>query len=237
MPELTHSTSTPLRRRGLFVVVEGPDFVGKTTLVATLASKWPEIFPNRTHKDLKTCREPGATTVGEKIRSALLDNYNPNSVAPAQATEYCLFCAARCQLAEKILKPGLASGLDILLDRYWLSTLVYQGLDVFKDTVKAFSAITHDSWRFGWPEPDYWIIGDADINLLIKRQQRRLDTNRLDPDDEKMTITRAERYRWATDVLRNHTDKPVIQYKAVDDSDTVVNHVIKSLQEYERVQS
>jgi dTMP kinase len=109
---------------GTFIVVEGPEGSGKSTLVAGLADRMLErgIDPVRV-------REPGGTPVAEAVRKALLDP--DHEVDPL--AEVFLFLAARAELVAKVINPSLADGRIVLADRFALSTEVYQvagrGLD------------------------------------------------------------------------------------------------------------
>lgn len=107
-----------MKTRGIFISLEGIDGSGKSTLarslVYTLASK---------HKVL-SLREPGGTVISEKIREMLLDVRNDGIIGKAEAM---LYAAARCQLVEEVIRPGLDQGMIIIADRYLDSTVAYQG--------------------------------------------------------------------------------------------------------------
>ena len=111
--------ATPARHPGLFVALEGPDGSGKTTqaarLVAWLAS---------TGRDVVACREPGGTALGERLRSILLDR---SDVVIGMRAEMLLFMSSRAQLVEEVIRPSLTRGAVVVVDRFLLSTLVYQG--------------------------------------------------------------------------------------------------------------
>ena len=104
---------------GLLLVLEGGEGVGKTTqwqrLSARLAESGAEVL---------ALREPGGTPSGDKIRALLLDPASQLS----SATEALLFAASRAELVVQAVRPALNRGLIVLLDRYLLSTYVYQGV-------------------------------------------------------------------------------------------------------------
>lgn len=109
---------------GLFVVVEGPEGSGKSTLVRALAERMTAAG-----QEPVVVREPGGTSVAESARRALLEA--DHQVAPV--AELFLFLAARADLTAQVLRPELDRGRVVLADRFTLSTEVYQvvgrGLD------------------------------------------------------------------------------------------------------------
>jgi dTMP kinase len=104
--------------RGFFVVVEGPDGAGKSTLAAGLVHRM-----QRLGWDPVSVREPGGTPAAEAIRAAFLDP--SNRFAPR--TELLYICAARAHLVQEVIQPALDAGRAVVGDRYELSTLAYQG--------------------------------------------------------------------------------------------------------------
>ncbi len=107
------------RRKGLFVVLEGPDKSGKSTQARRLIG----ALLSRGIKCLHT-REPGGTGVAEAIRKILLDP----SLRVSPTAELFLYEASRAQHTEQVLRPALAEGRVVVCERYTLSTDVYQGL-------------------------------------------------------------------------------------------------------------
>jgi dTMP kinase len=99
------------------IVFEGPEGVGKTTQVAKLAERL-----SAAGKTVVTLREPGGTPLGDEVRRLLLD---PKSEVSPNA-EALLFMASRAQLVQKKIRPALAEGAFVILDRFFLSTYAYQ---------------------------------------------------------------------------------------------------------------
>ncbi len=102
----------------MFVSFEGLDGSGKSTQLELLRDALVEAG-----RDVVSTREPGGTAVGERIRELLLEG--PELTAWAEAA---LFAAARAELAERVIRPALARGADVLCDRYVDSSLAYQGV-------------------------------------------------------------------------------------------------------------
>lgn len=106
--------------RGRLIAIEGPDGAGKTTQVRRLAERL-----RGEGVDVLTTREPGGTALGERIRDLLLD---PASGEIDVRTELFLFMASRARLCEEVVGPAVAAGRTVILDRYLLSSVVYQGV-------------------------------------------------------------------------------------------------------------
>jgi dTMP kinase len=102
----------------VFVTFEGLDGSGKTTQVELL-SQWLE----REGREVVATREPGGTSLGERIRELVL---NGGPIAPW--SEAALFAAARAELVDRVIGPALAGGADVVCDRYLDSSLAYQGI-------------------------------------------------------------------------------------------------------------
>ncbi len=103
----------------MFIVFDGLDGGGKSTQLELLAQWF-----RRQHKSVVVAKDPGSTELGEQIRSILLGKHDTPIDIRA---EMMLFTTARTQLVEQIVRPALARNEIVLLDRYILSTVVYQG--------------------------------------------------------------------------------------------------------------
>ncbi|MGA8576963.1 MAG: dTMP kinase [Candidatus Cybelea sp.] len=102
----------------MFVVVEGIEGSGKSTLVGGLAERLRADGYNVT-----VTREPGGTALGNSIREMFLDR----DVTIAPLAEACLVNAARAQHVADVIRPALEAGRVVLCDRFTDSTLAYQG--------------------------------------------------------------------------------------------------------------
>ena len=101
----------------MFIVLEGAEGSGKSTQ-ARLIGEW--LAANGVEHILT--REPGGTKVGEEIRAILLHGDD----IPAE-TELLLMNAARAVFVNDVVKPALAAGKIVVADRFWLSSVAYQG--------------------------------------------------------------------------------------------------------------
>jgi dTMP kinase len=99
----------------LFISLEGVDGSGKSTQARLLVEALgPETV---------AIREPGGTEAAERIRDLLADP----AVALEPLAELMLFCAARADLTERVIRPALEQGRDVVTDRFSDSTVAYQG--------------------------------------------------------------------------------------------------------------
>jgi len=103
---------------GFFLVIEGPEGAGKSTLSLGLVQRMRALG-----LDPVSVREPGGTPAAEAVRAAFLDP--ANRFAPH--TELLYICAARAHLVQEVIRPALETGRPVVCDRYELSTLAYQG--------------------------------------------------------------------------------------------------------------
>src|SRR4051812_204689 len=98
-PSTASATAAPAR--GFFLALDGPDGGGKTTQVARLAA-----WLRSRGLEVVTCRDPGGTPVGERLREILLDR---KTAGLAIRAEMLLYMAIRAQLVEEVIRPALAA--------------------------------------------------------------------------------------------------------------------------------
>jgi len=103
---------------GRLITVEGLDGAGKTTLIGALSGALHERG-----REVLVLREPGGVALSERIRALVKDP----ALAVDPHAEALLYAAARAQLVTEQLRPLLADGRWIVLDRFVDSSLAYQG--------------------------------------------------------------------------------------------------------------
>ena len=158
----------------MFITFEGIDGVGKSTQLDLLQS-WLE---GRGREVLRTL-EPGGTELGQEIRHLLL--HRKGDVA-ARA-EALLYAADRAHHVATKIRPALASGKVVLSDRYFDSSVAYQGaareLDV--NEVRNISL-----WAVDNLIPDLTVLLDLDAHAAILRRNKtgtepdRLEREKVD---------------------------------------------------------
>lgn len=102
----------------MFFSFDGVDGVGKSTQIRLLAESL-----RQQGREVLTCRDPGSTALGERLRDILL---NHHGTPIHRRSEMLLYMAARAQLVEEVIRPALAAGKTIISDRYLLANVVYQ---------------------------------------------------------------------------------------------------------------
>lgn len=115
----------------MFITLEGIEGSGKTTQIRQLGA----YIESTGHKCVTT-REPGGTSIGDKIRAILLNPEN-NDLSPI--SELLLYMADRAQHLNSLVKPALDAGKIVLCDRYFDATVVYQGIARGLDTDLIYS--------------------------------------------------------------------------------------------------
>ena len=105
---------------GLFITFEGTEGAGKSTQIKLLAEKLQAL-------GRKVCllREPGSTSIGEEIRHTL--QHSAENHAMTAEAELLLINASRAQLVREVIRPRLAAGEIVICDRFYDSTIAYQG--------------------------------------------------------------------------------------------------------------
>lgn len=157
--------------RGRLVVFEGGEGAGKSTQLQRLSARLAESgVAHAVH------REPGGTPVGDRIREILLHSDLP--LAPE--TEAALFVASRAQLVAAVLKPALAAGQHVLLDRFLLSTYAYQihGRGIPARDVRAANALATAGIV-----PDLTLLLRLPVAEGLSRAQHRGAADRIERAD------------------------------------------------------
>ena len=119
-------------------------------------------------------REPGGTPIGEQIREVIHDLKN-QEMHPR--TETLLYQAARAQIVEQVIKPRLADGEIVISDRYYDSTIAYQGYGHQQDLEQVRALVKYAT---GGLVPDLTVLLDLDVEEGLKRKKKDNEWNRLD---------------------------------------------------------
>lgn len=153
---------TVARRRGIFISFEGGEASGKSVQAQRLAAALRERG-----MDAVVVREPGGTPAGERIREILL---HARDIALSAEVQALLFTAARAQLVRDVIRPALARGACVVADRYFDSTLAYQGSAGGAD-LDGLRAITR--FAVGETIPGRTFLLDVPVEVITLRSTAR----------------------------------------------------------------
>ena len=174
-PKSTTPYTRPVTRpvppagRGRFITIEGPEGAGKTVQAARLEAS----LRARGVAVLGT-REPGGTSLGERIRALLLA---PSATPIDPLADALLFNAARRQLVEEVIEPTLEAGTTVICARFADSTRAYQGYGGGLDLVEL---ATLEAIATGGLLPELTLLLDLPVEVGLARKapddQTRFET-------------------------------------------------------------
>src|SRR5213083_2249313 len=194
------------RGMGTFVVVEGPEGAGISTLVRWLGSEL-----RAEGRAVLTVREPGGTPIAEAARKLALKSRHER----AFGAELFLFLAARADLVERVIRPALEHGQVVIADRFGLSTLAYQvaGRGLPRQDVEAALRVAT-----GGLSPDLTLVLDVPVAVGRQRQQAAGKVkDRIEREDDTFHTRVREAYRSASGPGIVHIDASQTK-KAVQDA-------------------
>jgi dTMP kinase len=149
----------------MFFSFDGIDGTGKSTQMSQFCD-----WLTQHGCDVVTCRDPGSTPLGERIREVLLHSDDRTPIA--RRSEMLLYMAARAQLVEEIIRPALSAGKTVVSDRYLLANVVYQGYagGLGIETIRTVGAVATDG-----VSPDAIFLLDMSPEAADRRLNRELD--------------------------------------------------------------
>ncbi len=156
----------------LFITLEGPDGGGKSTQARELAA-----YLRQEGRDVLLTREPGGTPIGDQIRKVLMSLDNAGMIPRA---EFLLFSASRAQLVHQIIRPHLEKGGVVVCDRFYDSSLAYQG---YGHQLDRSTLLTITAFATGGLKPDLTLLLDLPVESGLGRRREAGHWNRLDNYD------------------------------------------------------
>jgi dTMP kinase len=149
--------------KGKWIVVEGRDGSGKTSVRTGMGERIEALYPDR---EVVYCREAGGTPIAEQLRNLVV--YGVEGEDTHIDTEILMFFAARVQLYRVVILPALARGAVVVSDRNWISSLMYQGHGSHRaEKVQALI----DEFLDGVPNPDLYLYLDIDPSVANLRMR------------------------------------------------------------------
>ena len=161
--------------KGIFITLEGGDGAGKSTQMNNIE----KYFEEKGYSCVRT-REPGGTSIGEKLREILLDKNNSemNSV-----TEMLIYAAARAQLIREFVVPALEEGKVVICDRFVDSSIAYQAYG--RDLGDVVWQVNEPAIDGVMPDITFWMDIDPEagrkrIGLRENTELDRLESEKMD---------------------------------------------------------
>jgi len=190
-------------KRGLFLSFEGGEGSGKSLQARGLAQTLIERG-----RDVVLTREPGGTAAGERIRDILL---HAREIPLGPEAQVLLFSSARAQLVREVIRPALDTGKIVIADRFFDSTVVYQGhghgvsLEAIREVTRlAVGTLVPDRTflldvpvdvglaRSGWRAEEKWDRFEADeTDFHVRVRDAYLRLAAADP--RRFVVIRADR--------------------------------------------
>jgi dTMP kinase len=184
-------------KRGLFITFEGLDGSGKTTQIKLLYD-----YLKKRGLDVVTAIEPGGTEIGRKIRKVLLDKDNHEM---SYKTETLLFLASRAELVSKVVSPALSKGRTVICDRFFDSTIVYQGIarGLGVDRILDMSL-----WATGGLAPDITFL----LSIRADKGKKRMDkaSKKRDRMELEKDNFREKVYKGYLSIAKRNKDRFVV---------------------------
>ena len=159
-----------MARRGMLITLEGIDGAGKSSHIPTVIAALA-----RQGRRVRVTREPGGTELGERLRELLLRE------AMHLETETLLMFAARAEHVQRLIRPALERGVDVVSDRFTDATFAYQGGG---RGLPAERIATLEAWVQQGLQPDLTLYFDVPVEVgLARREQGRLLLDRFEQED------------------------------------------------------
>lgn len=206
-------------KNGYFITFEGGEACGKSTQVKKL-KEYISTLKNK--YDFLFVREPGGTPLTDKIRRLLL-NYEEDK--PLPMTELLLFCATRVENVEKRVKPAIQQGKVVIADRFYDSTIAYQGMA--RGIMSAQNILTLTKKIIGPLKPDLTFYLKISPSEAFKRKAKMGEMDRI----EKEGLDFHEKVAKGYNFISNIEKERFYCLDATKEPDIIFNEIITVLKE------
>ena len=196
----------------MFITFEGIEGSGKSTQIQLLK----EFFEKKAQKAFFT-KEPGSSEVGKKIRSILLNK--ENKIFPL--TELFLIFADRAQHVQEIIKPNLNEGKIVISDRYYDSSIAYQGQREGIDKIEIYELIN----MLDLPTPDITFLLDLPVDVGLKRAKNRASLDRF--ESEEISFHEGVRQNYLD--LQEQNLERIVKIDALQTPDEIFSNILKKI--------
>lgn len=200
--------------RGLFITFEGGDGSGKSTQIEKLCT-----YLKDKGYDVVLSREPGGTSIGEKIRTIILD---PENSEMDYMTEAFLYAASRAQHVAQVIKPALEAGKFVICDRFVDSSVAYQGYA----RGLGDSVMNINEYAIGDCMPDLTIL----LKLDPKKGKKRISTREEDRIELEKIDFHQKVFDGYAEIERNSNGR-VVGIDASGGIEEIFNEIVACLEE------
>ena len=159
------------KKKGLFLSFEGPEASGKSTQLKLL-----QKFFKRNSIQYVLTREPGGTSISEKLRKIILDKKQTIS----SIEEILLLMSSRLNHVNNIIKPAIKDRKIIISDRYADSTFVYQGFVNNYGLKKTINLHKNILDNFLPTKTFLFLLDPKEINKRIKKRKKNNKYDKID---------------------------------------------------------
>ena len=196
----------------MFITFEGIEGSGKSTQIQMLK----EFFEKKSLKAFFT-KEPGSSEIGKEIRSILLNK--ENKIYPQ--TEIFLIFADRVQHVEEIIKPNLNEGKIVVSDRYYDSSVAYQGQREGISKIEIYELIEN----LDLPTPDITFLLDLPAKVGLKRAKNRASLDRF--ESEEISFHEGVRQNYLD--LQEQNFQRIVKIDATQSPNEIFSNIIKKI--------
>ena len=196
----------------MFITFEGIEGSGKSTQIQMLK----EFFEKKSLKAFFT-KEPGSSEIGKGIRSILLNK--ENKIYPQ--TEIFLIFADRVQHVQEIIKPNLNEGKIVVSDRYYDSSVAYQGQREGISKIEIYELIEN----LDLPTPDITFLLDLPANVGLKRAKNRASLDRF--ESEEISFHEGVRQNYLD--LQEQNLNRIVKIDATQSPNEIFSNIIKKI--------
>lgn len=208
----------------MLITFEGIDGAGKSTQIRKL-----QKLLIGAHIDSITLREPGGTEVAEKIRQILLESRH--EISPIG--ELLLFSASRAELVQQVILPAIDNGTTVILDRFFDSTIAYQGYGREIDQVMLQTIITLSTFSLQ-PDITFYLDISPENALMRKFSEKSLPIAFDESELDRMERSGLDFFRKVRqgylDIIHKNEQRFVL-LDALDDPQMIHKRIIASLKE------
>ena len=223
MTTITNRRNRQQMKNGFLVSFEGGEACGKSTQI----KRFKEYLDNRGIDNLFT-REPGGTELGENIRNILL-HFGGKMTTEA---EFLLFSASRAQIVGDVIKPNLADGKVVVMDRYYDSSYAYQGY-AGKIDLNDLRNITN--FAIKGAVPDITFLLDISYEEGMKRKAKDENLKNLDRMESKGKDYHDRVRKGYLEMAKAEPDRFVV-INAMQTPDEITNEIAQIFEErYQKI--